>query len=74
MNLSFPLLVLCGSLGGLLYTTGMIYPKRAPEPSRSPTELCREVTREVGLSVNEGILTRAHADAIIKRCYKVFAR
>lgn len=74
MNLSFPLLVLCGSLGGLLYTTGMIYPKQALGPSRSPTELCREVTREVALSVNEGILTRAHADAITKRCYKVFVK
>ena len=43
-----------------------------PQGQRSGDELCAELTAEVNLSVEQGLLTRDEASTISRRCYFLY--
>ena len=44
----------------------------APAPARSDSELCAELTREVNISAERGLLTPQEAKRISERCYRLY--
>lgn len=43
-----------------------------PAPARSDSELCAELTREVNISAEQGLLTPQEAKRISERCYRLY--
>jgi len=74
MNLMYPLTALCALVATLMYASDRMQHKYTPEPSRSPTELCKEVSYELGESVKAGMITTEEASSLVKRCYEVFVK
>jgi len=43
-----------------------------PQGHRSGNQLCSELTRELKISAERGLLTRSEADKISARCYRLY--
>lgn len=59
----------------LILFLGSYFITSAPSSSdevRSGLELCAELTREVNLSVEAGLLTQGEADRISSRCFDLY--
>ena len=67
---------LCVALGAYLNTSGAILPRtgfKAPTDSpRTGSEFCGEIEYEMIHSVRARLLTQDQADAIVKRCFKLY--
>ena len=67
---------LCMVLGAYLHISGAILPRagfKTPTDSpRTGSELCREVEYEMIHSVRARLLAQDQADAIVKRCFKLY--
>ena len=51
---------------------GLLATSELGEPTRSNEEMCTQVAYELNISVQEGSLSRKHADRIINRCYRLY--
>jgi len=74
MNLMYPLTALCALVATVMYASGQIGHKYPSKPFRSHTELCKEVSYELGESVKAGMMTKEEASSLVKRCYEVFVK
>jgi len=67
MTLRLITVVFLGSFG-----LGAILAAPIPQKQRSGSQLCSELTREVNISAERGLLTQSEADRISARCYRLY--
>jgi len=67
MTLRLITVVFLGSFG-----LGAILAAPIPKGQRSGNQLCSELTREVNISAERGLLTQSEADKISARCYRLY--
>lgn len=66
------LILVFGLVAAIMVKQKAYMPKQPPEPLRTAQEFCAEISHELVLSTQAGLLSEDRATSIIRRCYEVY--